>query len=114
MVENLLADFLTLRLNEEVYVNSLPLGKDYGVYVRVLDEEYEEGRLVETIIGCFVTEANYATCRDKANKVKDSIFSMKGLESWTSGGRVRVSNMGTNKAGDEMIVVTATIYNEGD
>ena len=114
MVEVTVANFLTSELGETVYANELPGTIGYGVYVRLLDEEYEEGRLVESIIGCFVTEADYATCRAKVKEVKDAVLSMKGYDDWASGGNARVSNMGKNAAGDEMMVVTAAIYNEGD
>ncbi len=114
MVEIIIADFLTSQLGEDVYANQLPETIDYGVYVRLLDEEFEEGKLVESIVGCFVTESDYASVKAKVDNVRKAILSMKGYQTWSSGGRARVSNLGTNAAGDEMFVVTATIYNEGD
>ena len=114
MVEVTIADYLTTELGEDVYAHELGETVDYGVYVRLLDEEYEDGKLVESVVGCFVTEPSFSECRSKVLEVKDAITGMIGYNGWCSGGRARISNLGKNEAGDEMMVVTATIYSEGE
>ena len=108
-----LADKLGMTLGEDIFVNALPEGVEYGVWVRNLSEEYQFGSLTDTTIGIFVSYNDYYTTREKALSVKDAIVAMKGCGDWASGGTATISNLGVNSAGDHMISVVANIFNGG-
>jgi len=109
-VATYLADKLGLVLGTDIFANCLPEDVDYGVYVRVLDEEYEDGKLSSSIIGTFICKGSYFDCRNLAVSVKDALCDMKGMDTWTTGSHVNITNLGTNARGDEMLVVTANVF----
>ena len=119
MVEYSIAEYLAgslgMTLGTDVFANALPEGVEYGIWVRNLDETYEMGALVETIIGVFVSYPDYYTVREKAVKVKDALIAMKGYgeKKWCCGNTVRISNLGVNEKGDNLISITSTINNGG-
>ncbi len=110
-----LADTLGMTLGTDVFANALPENVEYGIWVRNLDETYELGALIETVIGIFISYSDYYTTREKAVQVKDAITAMKGYgeKRWCCGGTTRISNLGVNEKGDSLISVTSTINNGG-
>ena len=117
MVEHTIAEYLAdklgMTLGKDVFVNALPEGAEYGIWVRNLSEEYQFGSLTDTTIGIFISYNDYYTTRQKALDVKDAIVAMKGCGNWASGGVATISNLGVNSVGDHMMSVVASIYNNG-
>ena len=110
-VAQYIAAYTGLALGTDIFAQAFPADVKYGIYIRVLDEDYEYGKLNEAIIGCFVTKDNYYDARVLALQIKDALIAMRGYNGWASGGKASITNLGRNVAGDEMFVVTATIYN---
>ena len=108
-----IADNSNLVLGTDLFADHLPAGTDYGVYVKLTNESYDEGSLVAATVNVFVTYSSYYETRSVANTIADLLTAMKGTGAWATGGRAMIDNYGQNLEGDHMMVVSSNIFYEG-
>jgi len=105
-----LSNKLGLVLGQDIFVGSLPLDQDVGVFIKVLDEKEVFGSLRGVVIGIFVIKDNYAEARELASQIRDVLAEHKGMteaSGYSSRGSVEIVNLDTNVEGNFVFCVTS-------
>jgi hypothetical protein len=118
MIEHTIAQYIETEtsfvLGTDLFAYGLPEGTDEGIFVRISTEEYDFGALTTCVVTAFVTYTSYYETRENADTIREVLSSMKGLGDWSSGGTVRVTNLGENDRGACLFGVTSNIFYEGN
>ena len=114
-VAQVIADNTSLTLGTDLFADHLPDGTDYGVFIKVATDLDAYASVGRAKLNIFITYADYKTCRDTADDIKDVIKEYLGVSSsgsWSCGGSVLFRNFGQNLQGDHMVVLITDVYYE--